>query len=268
MSPALARAWCALALLAACRAPASEGIAPAGVGSAWQHVAQRYDRDADGVVERDEYGRAEADFARLDADDDGRLTAADFPDERFARDLGIRDMPAERRAELGARYAARAVVLAYFRPEPEISEIAREQLELGLARLDGDGSGSLDAAEFARATAELPWRGPGDAWELLLAAANGSAPVEEGEEAPAPDGLVAREELLHYHERMAGPEGLLRGSPGVDPIDRAFGIASDGPPLGSLAPDFELAPPDGGPRVRLSSWRGHKAVALGFGSYT
>lgn len=38
--------------------------------------------------------------------------------------------------------------------------------------------------------------------------------------------------------------------------------------LGNTAPDFDLARLDKSGRVRLSEYRGHKAVALVFGSYT
>lgn len=38
--------------------------------------------------------------------------------------------------------------------------------------------------------------------------------------------------------------------------------------VGDLAPDFALAPRDGGDRVALSSFRGRSPVALVFGSYT
>jgi hypothetical protein len=37
---------------------------------------------------------------------------------------------------------------------------------------------------------------------------------------------------------------------------------------GDLAPDFSLAPRDGGAAITLSSFRGVKSVALVFGSYT
>ena len=40
------------------------------------------------------------------------------------------------------------------------------------------------------------------------------------------------------------------------------------PAVGTVAPDFELAKPGGTERIRLSSFRGHKPVALIFGSYT
>jgi len=40
------------------------------------------------------------------------------------------------------------------------------------------------------------------------------------------------------------------------------------PAVGSSAPDFELPKLGGGQKIRLSDFRGHKPVALIFGSYT
>ena len=263
--------------LAACDAPPSGNPAPEGVDSTFEYLVAKYDQDGDGAVEPSEYTRDSEGFARLDANSDGELTPDDFPDEHWARDLGIRDLPADVRERLGARYAARAVVLAYFRTDSAPGEpaLSREALAQGFARLDLDGSGALDAAEFARATDALPWGGPGDAWVVLLAAVDAppiaepaTEPAAGGELAPPPDGLVVLEELLQYHEGMADSEGILRGPPGVDPLAVGPGLAGDGPPVGSLAPDFELAPPEGGLRIRLSEWRGKKPVALVFGSYT
>ena len=272
--------------LAACSAPPAGHLAPEGVERTFEFLALKYDRDGDGAVEPAEYTRASEGFAKLDANADGKLTPEDFPDERWARDLGIRDIPAEQRESLGNRYAARAVVLAYFGPDaaPGDPALTREALEQGFARLDLDASGVLDAAEFARATDALPWGGPGDAWPILVAAVDAppaaAPPAESAAESPAEsaqgdevaaaaaDGLVSLEELRGYHEKMAGAEGILRGPPGVDPRAAAPGFAGDGPPVGSLAPDFELAPPEGGQRFRLSEWRGVKPVALVFGSYT
>ncbi len=42
----------------------------------------------------------------------------------------------------------------------------------------------------------------------------------------------------------------------------------NGPAAGTVAPDFELRPPQGGEAVKLSAFRNEKAVALIFGSYT
>ncbi len=43
---------------------------------------------------------------------------------------------------------------------------------------------------------------------------------------------------------------------------------SRAPGLGDLAPDFELRDIQGEDPIRLSSFRGHKPVALIFGSFT
>ena len=182
---------------AACNAPPSGNLAPEGVDSTFEYLVAKYDQDGDGAVEPSEYTRDSEGFARLDANSDGELTPDDFPDEHWARDLGIRDLPADVRERLGARYAARAVVLAYFRTDSGRANpaLSREALAQGFARLDLDGSGALDAAEFARATDALPWGGPGDAWEVLLAAVDAppiaepaAEPAAGGEPAPPPTG--------------------------------------------------------------------------------
>jgi peroxiredoxin len=43
---------------------------------------------------------------------------------------------------------------------------------------------------------------------------------------------------------------------------------ADAPKVGDLAPDFELADSSGENQVRLADFRGHKPVALVFGSFT
>ena len=43
---------------------------------------------------------------------------------------------------------------------------------------------------------------------------------------------------------------------------------SKAPQAGDMAPDFELSDSDGLHSIRLSSFRGHKPVALIFGSFT
>jgi hypothetical protein len=45
---------------------------------AWKFFAERHDKNRDGKVGKDEYGRGDAKFAQLDRDEDGVLTSADF----------------------------------------------------------------------------------------------------------------------------------------------------------------------------------------------
>ena len=253
-------AWLALAALGSCRAaPAREAVlAPEGVDSAWQYLAEKYDTDLDGALSRAEYRRAGSDFARLDADADGALTAADFPDADFADVRGLGDMPPEQRERFRALYDARAVVLTYFVPEPGADGLSRGALGVAFARLDLDDDGALVRSELARATEERPWGGPGDAGELLLAAVDRPG---DG------DGRLSRAELDAYQDGLSGDDGVLHGPPSGW-TRGARGPASDGPPVGTPAPDFALAPPGGGAPARLSAWAGKKPVALIFGSYT
>lgn len=46
--------------------------------AAWKFLAKKYDANADGKIEADEYDRDEATFARLDKNKDGVLTLADW----------------------------------------------------------------------------------------------------------------------------------------------------------------------------------------------
>lgn len=56
---------------------------------------------------------------------------------------------------------------------------------------------------------------------------------------------------------------------GAVPFPRLWNMARGGSlKAGDPAPDFDLATPDGSGRVRLSSFRGQRPVALVFGSYT
>jgi hypothetical protein len=247
------RPFLALALFAAaaCRAPAAPS------SEVWLHLAARYDVDGDGRLSPAECGREGEEFARLDADGDGVLTPADFPHGDFERDLSISTIPEAQRAQLRAMYDARAVVLAYFPKDADAEGLSREALKAAFEGLDLDFDGALAAAEFAQATDRLPWGGPGEAWPLLLAAIDGPG---EGQ------GELALGELEAYHGRLGGDDGLMRPPPGGEShADAAF--ASDGPPVGSLAPDFALSPPEGGASVRLSERRG-RPVALIFGSWT
>lgn len=51
---------------------------PESDSAVWRFLRATYDADGDGGIERGEYGRSPRHFAQLDADGDGRVTAADF----------------------------------------------------------------------------------------------------------------------------------------------------------------------------------------------
>jgi hypothetical protein len=98
-----------------------------------------------------------------------------------------------------------------------------------------------------------------DPHELLLATIDQDA-----------NGKLETVELFQYFEAEAG-EDLTWDVP-VTSTRAAYASEGQTPTYhlnpGDPAPDFSLAPPDGGDSVRLSSFKGSKPVALIFGSYT
>jgi hypothetical protein len=221
----------------------------------WSYLLDRHDTNRDGVVDKSEYSRAQ--FERLDRDGDGLLTETDF--ERPVGLMDPRRMNAMR---------AQAIVGRYFQVDHDL-----------------DLDGALLEAEFRAAAsavdAALPEDGSGvmavlmedtDPWSAFTAAvdADGNASIEERElvtffeDGGGADGMW----------NLAGPSAGPRSGPSNRPSNRP-GAADErsggwpsGPRVGTLAPDFTLAPPDGGAKQTLSAFRGTKPVALIFGSYT
>jgi Ca2+-binding EF-hand superfamily protein len=222
-------------------------------GSVWEHVASRYDADGDGAVAREEYTRDDVAFARLDRDRDGTLTEADFPDE------------SEQMEALRARLA-NAVVERYLQDDDDLEALTLDELFVAAEVFDLDGDELLTEEEFRTVgpdrkreipmTDEVRMMGNYDPWTALVDAID-----EDG------DGALGFAELGAYfeaHDLDADLVWLIEpaeaSAPGLEP--------SSGPRVGTLAPDFELLPPDGGDPVRLSSFRGDRPVALVFGSAT
>ena len=55
---------------------------PRGQAEVWEFLAEKYDKDMDGELTEDEYDRGAETFARLDRNDDGVLTRADWDNVR------------------------------------------------------------------------------------------------------------------------------------------------------------------------------------------
>jgi len=246
----------------ACQAPTSTVMAPGELDNAYVWLARQYDADGDGRIMPQEFVREGAEYARLDRNGDGVIDAADYPvsDEEGAR-MG-RDwnsIPASFKERMGAMYAGRAVMLTYFQPAPNATELSREALLARFDVLDTDESGDIDESELACATDALPWGGPGKAWPLLLAAVDTPGNGDQ---------RLGRDELSEYHGRFADDAGVVQGAPAKTTQAGERTLAGDGAPVGTLAPDFLLEPLDGGRSVTLSDFRDEKPVALIFGSYT
>jgi Ca2+-binding EF-hand superfamily protein len=161
---------------------------------------------------------------------------------------------------------AMVAVVVYFQAGEQAQVLTKDELREAIERCDGNEDGSIDRQEFAGLAAE---RGESlsddarmmatlmenaDPWESLVAASDEDR-----------DGVIARTELLVFFDKHAGGEGVWDFRNSGNGEDDA---AMSGPAPGTMAPDFELEPPEGGLAVRLSSYRDKLPVALIFGSYT
>lgn len=227
--------------LAALLAPLADAVAQrerrTEPDAAWRVLAERHDRNRDGVIARSEYARGEAAFTRLDRDGDGRLTANDFT--------------ARRRAE-GARAELRGFGRA-------------------LRSADDDGDGTLTRAEWQAwlransidgAVSPLAFGLPRVRAEALL------APFDADD-----DGALRAAELellftrldLDRDDRLADAElGPVRDSaPRVGETAPDFEL----PRLAAEPGDGE-EPQTAATTLRLSGFAGQRPVALIFGSWT
>lgn len=243
-------AGCSVLAAAACahgerRAPVD--LALSHHGSRWDHLAARYDADGDGSIDRGEYPRDPVAFDRLDADADGRVTAADFADAR----------------PVPEQLLVQALLARTFHADGDRGALAAEDLETVLAARDADGDGRLGRSELEPLVDES--RRP---YPTVLAALLGerseadvllTALDRDG------DARLSRAELFDYHRERFDP-GLVRFVEMAPPPELL--AEPGGPPPGSPAPDFTLRPPDGGPPVTLSGFAGERPVALLFGSYS
>ncbi len=230
------------------------GVAPVAAqrggdpGAVWQHLAERYDADGDGVITAEEHGRGERQFRNLDRDGDGTITAADF--ERRGRRPGR-----GARGERGERPAPR--------------EVARRLGDLFGSFLNVDGEPGLSAVDWQQLRERL-------------------APDENGVVGDGGVAAVLGLDGKTRMARMGGSLKPLLDHDGdgelhVDDLDAVFaaldrdgdGLIEQGdeidmpPGVGEMAPDFSLPfAGDADRELRLSSHRGERPVVLIFGSYT
>jgi tetratricopeptide (TPR) repeat protein len=83
-----------------------------------------------------------------------------------------------------------------------------------------------------------------------------------------PDSLEAHRELLSVYTRLHLHSEAALESDTVRRLQQDADAKDPGPPINSLAPDFELAEVGTGQHVRLSDFRGKIPVVLVFGSYS
>ncbi len=128
-----------LVLLAACGSPGgptpvrTPGIEPVAVPAVpepplapWDFLRTKYDRDRDARIAPEEYTRSSAAFARLDADGDGLVTAADFDPRWDGRP----------RSEGPFQYGVGGPELGEPAPEFTLASLDGERLSLAALRVE------------------------------------------------------------------------------------------------------------------------------------
>ncbi|MEM8929792.1 MAG: hypothetical protein AAGE94_01385 [Acidobacteriota bacterium] len=132
------------ALLTLLALPTLAQDAPEGEASSenriWERVSQRFDIDGDGQITNEEFDSQNDRFTRMDRDQDGVLTAADFE--------GI-----EARGRTDRRRGPRGPAMHLMRQADinQDGELARDEWTGYLATLDSNTDGSIDRSELEAA---------------------------------------------------------------------------------------------------------------------
>lgn len=251
------------------------------------YLLDKYDGDGDGRIARSEYDRESDRFDRLDSDEDGFITDADF-----------------RGGDAQAQFMASRVLAGHFQTDDVNETLTLEELESAIASYDSDADGVVSAAEFSSHAADRKVTLPGDDIPMIQRMTPDdpyASMVEQADENQ--DGSLDSTELIAFFESnaedgemtirnpfgdrnrrrgrggmgrrggregMRGRGGMRGGRGGMDGGDdsEGYGEPTDGAMIGDMAPDFALQPPNGGETVTLSSFRNNLPVALIFGSYT
>jgi len=236
---------------AACQGPSptDAGRAPLSFGgSRWEYLAATYDGNGDSRIDPEEYGRGEGAFANLDADQDGTITAADFPAGRGNT----------------SELLAQAIFHSCFHSDEDREVLSPGEPEETLRAFDDDGDGALDREEFEYMRSEKDIPPYSNVMTLMIGARPEFDLLRDAIDQDGDQKLSAAE-LADYHENTYDPS-IAQVARGFS--EEELARRSSGPAPGEPAPDFCLSPPDGGASVRLSSFAGRRPVALIFGSYT
>ncbi len=216
--------------------------------SAWAFLSAKYDADGDGTITAEEYDRPGGDLARVDRNEDGVITVADYAGGPSGG----------REAQMMRMMRARGMAMTAFQDDEDPSDLKRTELVTAVARLDADASGALDAEEMAGV--EPPdVSGQPPMVRRMMAGATPFAALAEVADADA-DGSLSTDELTTFFDSMDDGDAVWSM--------RRPKKAPQGPAQGEPAPDFTLTPTAGGDPVTLSSFAGDRPVALIFGSYT
>jgi hypothetical protein len=212
----------------------------------WETVRDRFDRDHDGSIVRDEYPGSARDFDRLDRDHDGKLTGGD---------IGILPQNSTT-ARLALEYSISAFCSTDRNGDGKVSGTDVHRLLLGFGVPTGVDRILASVSDELRHRLESARREGNDFLALADFQEAFDSAARRQTLPEAPPGAMMR--------RMIVPKDrLLRGF-----LRRELGAWGPGPALNSPAPDFTLQTSDGRAEVTLSKLLETKPVVLIFGNFT
>ena len=223
------------AFLAGCASSGKSCGGRVDLQNIWVALAAKHDKDGDGRITSAEFTRGEAQFRNHDRNQDGVISSADYPAGRFWNGFGP--------------WVARSA------DSDQNKIVERSEWRQMTARLDANGDGIIDSAEFAKTRFKVG----ADKMDLLELSfdqdGDGRIEVSDFDSLFADldlndDGKLAEREFKGSERLFSRPKSKL-------------------PVVGQMAPDFDLPRSDDASKtVKLSSFRGKRPVALIFGSYT
>jgi thiol-disulfide isomerase/thioredoxin len=207
----------------------------------WKWVTERFDRNRDGVITRDECKCPDFDFRRLDRDLSGTLTETDF--EFPANELAIS------RSKIVFSFADANGDGKIIRTEYTRMIFMAVRDPITRTRYFADSVDQLIACFEESEKEGLPFLGLSDLQDTIDRRAIRRALPQP----PSPDSDF----------EVSSKEVLLRSL-----LSRELGSMRSGPSLNDAAPDFTLSSIDGSRELTLSKLNGAKPVVLIFGSYS
>ena len=228
-------------LLAACATHASPEQASESwnctprlhLSKVWSFLSAKYDRNQDGQVTTAEYGRGETRFQNFDRDDDGTLSAKDFPEDTFFN--GFTHM-----------------IVAEADGDKD-GQVSHGEWQKFANSFDLDGDALITQDEVINV---LGWWGRD--WRLFLLSFDLNA-----------DGLFSAPDLkLAFQDQDFDGNGVLAGKE-MSGWQPTLGEKGAAPEPGTEAPDFELPYAGNSSKTfHLHDEVKTQPVALIFGSYT
>ncbi len=241
----------------------------------WKTLAERYDKDKDGKLTNQEYTRGEDKFSRWDSNGDGVISAADFEGSGNRARGGNRGAGRGRNrrgGRGGARMTTMVLTRLFATPADgnEDEKVTAAEWKTFCDKLDCDKNGIVSKDEMPNAETLND--------RMFDMAVSATDTDKDGKmQLPEVAGIFAKldtdksnvisgDELATRGRGNRGGRG--RNARGNRPLEAGV------PRPGDAAPDFDLPLADqpNGARseatIKLSSFKGKKAVALIFGSYT